>query len=197
MPSTANKKFNPDNRFRPGLPATLAKACERAENQTPDRCVLASTTGQAIYSGYPHRTNINMSDVYTRLIQDAGRFAESYASDLLYDIDAMRDLLSALPEDDDFDGRDRLDYYIAVGIRESGVDGNQFVMSRLEQSAAASFGHYANPRAAYRKLLCVHVTFTKDHVAAKLVDVTDHVLSIEQADKENKKNEGSGNHAGS
>lgn len=197
MPFTANKTFNPDGRFRPGLPATLAKACERAETQTPERSVLASTSGQAIYFEYPHRTNVNMSDVYTRLIQDAGRFAESYASDLLYDIDAIRDLLSALPEDADFGGRDRLDYYIAVGIRENGVDGNQFVMSRLEQSAAASFGHYANPRTAYRKLLCVHVTFTKDHVSAKLVDVTDHVLSIEQADKENKKNEEDKNHVGS
>lgn len=33
---------------------------------------------------------INMSTIYTRLIQEAGRYCEAYASDIIYDIESVK-----------------------------------------------------------------------------------------------------------
>ena len=153
-----------------------------AETRYARQCVLATTRGQVIRECGVTRTNINMSDVYTRLIQSAGRFAESYASDLLYDIGAVEDLISRPPDPDDFNGAESLDYYMAAGIRESGVDGNDFLMDHLRKSVSPPFG-YTDVRSRYRKVLCVHVKFTPAAVEVSLDNVTDHLGTLAESDK--------------
>lgn len=78
--------------------------------------------GEAIISEgyvYQDKTNINMSNLYTKLIQEAGRFCDCYASDLIYDIDAIREAI---------DNHKSRKFY--MGFRESGIDHNSFIECR-------------------------------------------------------------------
>ena len=68
------------------------------------------------------RFEINYSSILTKLIQTAGRICKYYASDLFIDWNAIeRELTNAEYEGGKF----------LFGFRESGVDGNAFVLSRL------------------------------------------------------------------
>lgn len=66
--------------------------------------------------------DINYSSILTRLIQEAGRWCESYASDLFIDWEVIVEHL----KEQDYTGGKYL-----FGFRQCGVDGNSFVLSRL------------------------------------------------------------------
>ena len=68
---------------------------------------------------------INYSSVLTRLIQEAGRYCESYASELFLDWKQIDKEI----EEGTIDTRTAL-----FGFRESGVDHTDFVMSRASES---------------------------------------------------------------
>ena len=87
-----------------------------------------------IVNGDPETASwgLNLSGLFTLLIKTAGRICESYASDLLYDIDEMKaDLRNA----ESFrkskryskgqDGAERLTY--VLGFRDYGVDHREWV----------------------------------------------------------------------
>ena len=64
--------------------------------------------------------DINYSDIFSELIQAAGMGCEYYASDLFYDLVAIREYVE--------NNKSGIFY---IGIRYMGVDGNDFIKSRL------------------------------------------------------------------
>ena len=89
---------------------------------------------------------INTSSILTRLIQAAGRYCESYASDLFIDWKILEENL----ENPDYTGGRLL-----FGFRESGVDGNSFILSRYNND-----GKYA--RYEYRAMYALDVKIEPD-----------------------------------
>lgn len=82
------------------------------------------------YNGEP-TTNINYSDIFTELIQAAGMTCEYYASDLYYTLTAIEKVVQNFEND-----------VLYIGIRDSGVDGNTFIKSRLENSSTYGTNNY-------------------------------------------------------
>lgn len=81
--------------------------------------------GQVYYSPSLGKktTNLNFSDIFSELIQAAGMGCEYYASDLFYDLLEIRNAM------ENFESR-----VFFIGIRSSGVDGNNFIKSRLKDN---------------------------------------------------------------
>lgn len=90
--------------------------------------------------------NINTSSILTKLIQTAGRFCENYASDLFIDWKTIEENL----ENPDYTGGRYL-----FGFRESGVDGNTFILSRYNNN-----GKFA--RYEYRAMYALDVKIEPD-----------------------------------
>ena len=76
--------------------------------------------------------NCNFSTEWSRLINEAGRWCESYASDILYDYDAINDYLNELAS-----GKETGNREFWFGFRQSGVDHLAFIRSRTEQEYAS------------------------------------------------------------
>jgi hypothetical protein len=69
--------------------------------------------------------NINISDILTYIIQTTGRFCERYASDIVYHLDSIRSILAEnVPIKEPV--------IEVMGIRQSGVDGEQYLLNNLE-----------------------------------------------------------------
>lgn len=68
---------------------------------------------------YHRKTEINMSSIYTKLIQEAGRYCDFYASDLLYDINKIHKIIHS--------GESGT---VHIGFRDNGVDGNEYISVR-------------------------------------------------------------------
>lgn len=68
---------------------------------------------------YHDKIEINMSSIYTKLIQEAGRYCDFYASDMLYDIDKIHTIIQS--------GESGIVY---IGFRDNGVDGNDYISVR-------------------------------------------------------------------
>ena len=85
-------------------------------------CKPLSTGGVVRYSYLKNVGNIeiNYSTLLTRLIQEAGRYCESYASDLFISWQSVLERLS------DFERLE--DHSTLFGFRESGVDTNRSVL---------------------------------------------------------------------
>lgn len=76
--------------------------------------------GQHIVRGGKVTNNVNMSSIWTALIKEAAR-CESYASDVLLDIDSVREKLEA---------ENPVDFTYYFGFRDNGVDHEQFIRNR-------------------------------------------------------------------
>ena len=68
--------------------------------------------------------NLNISGIFSELIQAAGMGCERYASDLFYDLTAINHAIKLAEE--------RVFY---IGIRTNGVDGESFIRSRLNRDS--------------------------------------------------------------
>lgn len=80
------------------------------------------TVGQTIIEeGYVNdgAINLNMSAIYTKLIQEAGQFCDRFASDLLYDIKMIQSMIDSKTTGD-----------CLLGFRENGVDHTTWVLSK-------------------------------------------------------------------
>lgn len=66
---------------------------------------------------------VNMSTILSFLIREVGRKVDRYNSDILYDIDELRKCVESKMED----GKKDFNRTFLIGLRESGVDGNEFV----------------------------------------------------------------------
>lgn len=71
--------------------------------------------------------NVNLSSILSFLIGEAGRWCESYASDLMITWDTVRSALVDMTTDEN----EPSERVIMFGFRQLGVDSNQFVYSRL------------------------------------------------------------------
>lgn len=154
-------------------PATVRRAFDKTEDT-----VMTET-------GSPE--NVNMSDIFTRIIQDTGRFAERYASDALYAIRTVDELCRSA-----WTSREPVDEIFVFGIRASGVDGNAYFMSRLFDTRSP-FVEYVHPEQVYRRVLALRVrigmlplfdggTELYPRVICDLKDLTHSFLRIDPAD---------------
>lgn len=122
---------------------------------------------------------INLSDIATRLIQECGRFAEDYASDMLITWDNIRELCGQRYQFPD--GMNFIDEIFTFGIRKSGVNHNAFVMNRLFETKSSS--GYVFVDHVYRKILAVRVQIFKNHgITASLHNITNCISCIDEGD---------------
>ena len=75
----------------------------------------------------------NFSSEWSRLICEAGRWCESYASDLMIDMDSVRAYLIGIVEG--MEKPENKEFWF--GFRQSGVDGLSFIQSRTEREYAS------------------------------------------------------------
>ena len=76
--------------------------------------------------------NCNFSSEWSRLICEAGRWCESYASDILIDFQSIKAYLERLKNGEESEGRE-----FWFGFRQMGVDGLSFIQSRTEREYAS------------------------------------------------------------
>ena len=76
--------------------------------------------------------NCNFSSEWSRLINEAGRWCESYASDILIDFESVKAYLERLKNGEESEGRE-----FWFGFRQMGVDGLSFIQSRTEREYAS------------------------------------------------------------
>ena len=76
--------------------------------------------------------NCNFSSEWSRLINEAGRWCESYASDILIDFESIKAYLERLKSGEESEGRE-----FWFGFRQMGVDGLSFIQSRTEREYAS------------------------------------------------------------
>ena len=99
--------------------------------------------------------NIKYSSILTRLIQECGRLCESYASDLFITWNGVARKLKEKTME--------TSVYL-FGIREMGVDHNEFVLNRYNNNE-----HYA--RHEYRKIYRLDVIVEGDLIKMRLYEV--------------------------
>ena len=76
--------------------------------------------------------NCNFSSEWSRLICEAGRWCESYASDILIDFESIKAYLERPKNGEESEGRE-----FWFGFRQMGVDGLSFIQSRTEREYAS------------------------------------------------------------
>ena len=99
-------------------------------------------------------SNINYSGILTRLIQEAGRYCEHYASDLFIDWEAFVNYLDRDPKAGD-------NRTFLFGFRQNGVDHDLFIFSRFNND-----GIYA--RNEYRSMWRLDIDVTDDELTMTL-----------------------------
>lgn len=77
---------------------------------------------------------VNLSDIFTRLIKDAAR-CNSYSSDVYYDLRKIDEEVRAYRNGAEFTP-------IFIGFRRHGVDGNTFILSRIEDDPYNVYREY-------------------------------------------------------
>lgn len=108
----------------------------------------------------------NLSDIFSNLICCAGRFCESYASDLLIDCQSLLEKLKNKDEDD---------YIDVFAFRKNGVDHNSYLISNLEnyKDQPGRITDY------YRRIMAVRVCRTDpddpNEIQLVLKDITNKV----------------------
>ena len=111
--------------------------------------VLQDASGRlSPYRGF----NVNYSGIATCIIQNVGRFAERFASDFLISWKVVEQILESAPA-----GPCR--FVVAFGIRGEGVDGNDFILSRLRNTLNPTTEYVSVERAGYRKVLALEIKF--------------------------------------
>ena len=74
--------------------------------------------------------DVNRSDVMSYLIKEVGTKVTHYQSDLYYDLHTLNEVISNWKPEEIMDD-------IYVGLRDSGVDGNTFVIAGARNSSTA------------------------------------------------------------
>ena len=113
-----------------------------------ERNYLFTATGRAPLDSDSY--DINLSTILTKLIQEAGRFCDRYASDLFIDWTSILDVIN-----------NEEDGIFAIGIRDNGVDGSSYVIHHVQ----TDWNDYY-----YKRLYAVRVSHSADEIA-KYVEV--------------------------
>lgn len=128
--------------------------------------------------------NCNISSILTKIVQDVGRFSESYSSDALYGMRHLQDLAGQSYHVEP--GRN-FDEIFLFGIRQSGVDHGDYVMQTLAKNGDAWSG-YVYPERNYRRILAVRArarydeAYHADEVDFSLRDITHGFHRLDPAD---------------
>lgn len=124
-------------------------------------------------------SELNIADLQTILIQITGRFCERYASDLLLTLADIEPFTKQAVV------TDNSTWSIGIGIRENGVDHNNFILARLNETKR----HGSNliyPTTVYRKLLVLQIEDTKDENydtrKFTLADITHQLTRLSDTD---------------
>ena len=116
----------------------------------------------ATVTGGVHDFEMLVNGVQTAIIQNVGRFCESYANDVFGELAELETFLHLYYIDDD----DR--WVIPIGIRANGVDGGNMIKHRLSSAVSVSQG--------YRKVLAIDIVDTVFEEYStrtiRLVDIT-------------------------
>lgn len=133
------------------------KAYQDRELITIDDFLVSGTILEA--SGYSYdmidrkKVAVNYTNIQSFLIKEAGSLCDCYASDLLFNLKEVDELLHQT--ETDFHER------VAFGFRKSGVDSNKFTLSRLSQPNM--YGFITNEyRALY--VLDIDMSHTEDGI---------------------------------
>lgn len=125
-----------------------------------DSMIISQTNG---YYSSPNSNPVNCSDIATKLIQEAGRYCESHASDFLITWENVTEALRLYKTD-----RTR-PVLVIFGLRESGVDHAQFILSvhKSNKHTCGYLGLY------YRKIYAVEITSgnKSDEIIVTLKDI--------------------------
>jgi hypothetical protein len=129
---------------------------------------------------------MNISSVVNRIIQNVGRFTENYAGDVLIELSHIYAMTK--PHKIEPGGESVV---IGIGIRENGVDHNQYIMKRLAETAnESSVLTYPVVQKYYRKVLAVEITnqktksFNDVYCTVKLFDITKNLGQMTKEDME-------------
>lgn len=135
----------------------IISACKR-QNKTLDECCSYLSPNTSV--------NINISSIIDTVITNAGRFCERYASDILFDLNTLNDII------ENYDPTSPAEHIICFGIRKNGVDGNSFLESRIKNDFRNNPYRISE---YYRKILAVHVFFDEENseLYCILKDITD------------------------
>lgn len=102
------------SQMKPDCDAIIRKAFEKTVD---DNEIVAIGVKKPCNEKY----DINLSSILTKLIQDAGRFCDQFASDLIIEWDIIRNAIND----------DSKNHVFAIGIRANGVDGNGYIVSHM------------------------------------------------------------------
>lgn len=128
--------------------------------------VLFDASGR--YSPY-RGFNVNYTSIATCIIQNVGRFAERFASDFLSNWKDVEQILESTPT-----GPCR--FVIGFGIRGEGVDGNDYIVSRLRNTLDPTTEYVSVERAGYRKVLALEIKFETEEGGTNDVATVQMVL---------------------
>lgn len=132
------------------------------QKQTLDKCYSYLSPATSV--------NINISSIIDTVITNAGRFCERYASDILFDLNYINDIIK------NYNPNQPEEYIICFGIRRDGVDGNEFLKSRLKNDFRNNLYRINE---YYRKILAVHISFDEENseLCCTLKDITNCFIS--------------------
>lgn len=198
-------QFKGDRVFRDRGPKTLLNAVHKVlENQEKiggDYRVMGKVLAHDSDTTYVGGNfgEINASTIQTVLIQTVGRFCESFASDLICTLSDLQPFICnkyvTCSEVNTCENPE--EWVIGVGIRDSGVDHNEFIISSLKESRRPHFSGkdalskaYVSVSQTYRKLLAVYISecetgSEEKYVALNIyvVDITNDCSVIDPADE--------------
>ena len=84
--------------------------------------------------------SMNFSSEFSYLIENTGRFVERYQSDLLYGINSFNNRLDKTINN--LQPGDSAEIIVVFGLRDSGVDHDNYVLSNMNGSASSQLSHY-------------------------------------------------------
>lgn len=125
--------------------------------------------GKIIHTVSQYGSKPNISDIQSRLIRETGTLAENYASDLVYNLQTIDEVIDEMLNQPAIDpicpemSGGNISCVLCTGIRRNGVDGDSFLKSRLPDTIDPMSGYVMADR-TYRKIFGVEITrWTNTH----------------------------------
>lgn len=117
-------------------------------------------------------TELNLSSIATKLIQETGRYCERYASDFLINWDNVKNTIEEY-----HDLSETASKIIYFGIRRDGVDHDAFILSQLTNHIHTAYSIIGN---YYRKIYAVKIERVLDdygywNTVATLKDIQNNI----------------------
>lgn len=139
-----------------------------------DAVKTAKGNGNLLASEHGRVDNINMSSIYSKCINAAGRWCERFSSDLLIDVRTIDEYIKTPSDGPEM-------RIFGLGFRESGVDHNSFLMARIRETMDHAT-HYCYPERTYRKIYAVVVNKDETALVIELYDITHDIYRIHEKD---------------